>query len=163
MAAKSAISSRSETKKQEATVHEDGGLMLQQYERRTKDLAEQLSQLQSKWNLLNQPKDDQVRVLQEQVTAWRSKYEVLSKLYTQEHLDLIQTTRSLRLQASSAKNAIEERERLEREMKTKNLQLADMLQERDRALHEKDQSQGRQREEVEKLKRELLLVLGRAE
>lgn len=90
----------------------------------------------------------------------------MAKLYTQlrqEHLDLIQTTRSLRLQASSAKIAIEERERLEREMKTKNHELADMLQERDRALHEKDQSQGRQREEVEKLKRELLLVLGRAE
>ena len=146
--------------------YERDQLMLQQYDRRMKDLEEQLAQVQSNFQLQNQSKDDQIRALQEQVNTWRSKYEALAKLYSQlrqEHLDLLQTTKSLKLKANSAQEAIEKRERLEREMKTKNLELADMIRERDRALHEKDRSQGTHRDEVEKLKRELRLALDRAD
>ena len=141
-------------------------LMLQQYDRRMKDLEEQLSQLNTNFQMQNQSKDDQIQALQDQVNTWRSKYEALAKLYSQlrqEHLDLLQTTKLLKLKAASAQEAIERRERLEREMKTKNLELADMIRERDRALHEKDRTTGGHREEVEKLRRELRFALERAE
>ncbi|ETI26843.1 hypothetical protein G647_10289 [Cladophialophora carrionii CBS 160.54] len=146
--------------------YERDQLMLQQYDHRMKALEEQLQQLNNNYQLQSQSKDDQITSLQEQVNTWRSKYEALAKLYSQlrqEHLDLLQTTKSLKLKAASAQEAIERRERLEREMKTKNLELADMIRERDRALHEKDRVQGSNREEVEKLKRELRLALDRAE
>ena len=146
--------------------YERDQLMLQQYDRRMKDLEEQVNQLNSNFQMQNNSKDDQIRALQEQVNTWRSKYEALAKLYSQlrqEHLDLLQTTKSLKLKASSAQEAIDKRERLEREMKTKNLELADMIRERDRALHEKDRTTGGHRDEVEKLKRELRLALDRAD
>ncbi|ETN43368.1 uncharacterized protein HMPREF1541_02527 [Cyphellophora europaea CBS 101466] len=146
--------------------YERDQLMLQQYDQRMKGLEEQLQQLNQNFQMQNQSKDDQLSALQEQVNTWRSKYEALAKLYSQlrqEHLDLLQTTKSLKLKAASAQEAIDRRERLEREMKTKNLELADMIRERDRALHEKDRFSGTHREELEKLKRELRFAIERAE
>ncbi|KAK5102317.1 sla2 Src-like adaptor 2 [Exophiala xenobiotica] len=146
--------------------YEQDQLMLQQYDQRMKALEEQYHQLQANFNLQNQSKDDQLNSLQEQVNTWRSKYESLAKLYSQlrqEHLDLLQTTKSLKLKAASAQEAIGQRERLQREMKTKNLELADMIRERDRALHEKDRSHGGHKDELEKLKRELRFAIERAE
>ena len=146
--------------------YEKDQLMLQQYDQRMKALEEQLNQLNNNFQMQSQSKDDQIGSLHEQVNTWRSKYEALAKLYSQlrqEHLDLLQTTKSLKLKAASAQEAIDRRERLEREMKTKNLELADMIRERDRALHEKDRTQGSNREEVEKLKRELRFALEKAE
>ncbi|PYI14590.1 cytoskeleton assembly control protein Sla2 [Aspergillus japonicus CBS 114.51] len=146
--------------------YERDQLMLQQYDRRVKDLEEQMNQLTANLNLQNASKDDQIRSLQEQVNTWRSKYEALAKLYSQlrqEHLDLLQTTKSLKLKAASAQEAIERREKLERELKTKNLELADMIRERDRALHDRDRLTGNNKEELEKLKRELRMALDRAE
>jgi huntingtin-interacting protein 1-related protein len=146
--------------------YERDQLMLQQYDQRMKNLEEQLQQLNQNFQMQTQSKDDQISALQEQVNTWRSKYEALAKLYSQlrqEHLDLLQTTKSLKLKAASAQEAIDRRERLEREMKTKNLELADMIRERDRALHEKDRFSGTHREELEKLKRELRFAVERAE
>ncbi|RAH43360.1 putative cytoskeleton assembly control protein Sla2 [Aspergillus aculeatinus CBS 121060] len=146
--------------------YERDQLMLQQYDRRVKDLEEQMNQLTANLNLQNASKDDQIRSLQEQVNTWRSKYEALAKLYSQlrqEHLDLLQTTKSLKLKAASAQEAIERREKLERELKTKNLELADMIRERDRALHDRDRLTGNNKEELEKLKRELRMAIERAE
>src|SRR5436305_13590576 len=110
--------------------------MQQQYDRRMKDLEEQLSQLNSNFQMQNQSKDDQIRALQEQVNTWRTKYEALAKLYSQlrtEHLDLLKKFKSVQLKAPSAQEAIDKREKLERELKTQNLELADMIRERDRA------------------------------
>lgn len=146
--------------------YERDQLMLQQYDKRVKDLEEQMSSLNNNFTLQMNSKDEQIRALQEQVNTWRSKYEALAKLYSQlrqEHLDLLQTTKSLKLKAASAQEAIEKREKLEREMKTKNLELADMIRERDRALHERDRLKGANKEELEKVKRELRLALERAE
>ncbi|KAL4930217.1 putative cytoskeleton assembly control protein Sla2 [Aspergillus undulatus] len=146
--------------------YERDQLMLQQYDRRVKDLEEQMSQLTSNLNLQSASKDDQIRSLQEQVNTWRSKYEALAKLYSQlrqEHLDLLQTTKSLKLKAASAQEAIERREKLERELKTKNLELADMIRERDRALHDRDRLTGSNKDELEKVKRELRFAVERAE
>lgn len=141
-------------------------LMLQEYDRRVKDLEEQMSQLNSNMNMQFASRDDHIRSLQEQVNTWRAKYEALAKLYSQlrqEHLDLLQTTKSLKLKAASAQEAIEKREKLEREIKTKNLELADMIRERDRALHDRDRLTGSNKEELEKIKRELRFAIERAE
>ena len=141
-------------------------LMLEQYDHRMKDLENQLNQLNTNFNQQNSSKDDQIRSLQEQVSTWRTKYEALAKLYSQlrhEHLELLQKFKSVQLKAASAQEAIDKREKLEREIKTKNLELADMIRERDRALHEKDRVTGGNREEVEKLKRELRFALEKAD
>jgi hypothetical protein len=146
--------------------YERDQLMLQQYDRRVKDLEEQMNNLNSNINLQNSSKDEQIRALQEQVNTWRSKYEALAKLYSQlrqEHLDLLTTTKSLKIKAASAQEAIDRREKLERELKTKNLELADMIRERDRALHDKDRVSGTNKEDLEKLKRELRMAIDRAE
>ena len=142
--------------------YERDQLMLEQYDRRMKDLETQLNQLNANFNQQTSSKDDQIRALQEQVNTWRTKYEALAKLYSQlrhEHLELLQKFKGVQLKAASAQEAIEKREKLEREIKTKNLELADMIRERDRALHEKDRLIGGNKEEVEKLKRELRFAL----
>lgn len=141
-------------------------LMLQEYDRRVKDLEEQMNQLVTNTNMQNTSRDEQIRSLQEQVNTWRAKYEALAKLYSQlrhEHLDLLQTTKSLKIKAASAQEAIDRREKLERELKTKNLELADMIRERDRALHDRDRLTGTNKEELEKVKRELRFAIDRAE
>lgn len=146
--------------------YERDQLMLQQYDRRVKDLEEQMNQLNNNLNMQSASKDEQIRALQEQVNTWRTKYEALAKLYSQlrqEHLDLLQTTKSLKLKAASAQEAIDRREKLEREIKTKNLELADMIRERDRALHDRDRVTGTNKDELEKVKRELRLAIERAE
>ncbi|TQS35055.1 hypothetical protein Golomagni_04535 [Golovinomyces magnicellulatus] len=141
-------------------------LMLQQFDQKIKALEAEHLQIQNSYGQQIRSKEEQTRTLQEQVNTWRAKYEALAKLYSQlrhEHLDLLQKFKSSQLKAASAMEAIDKRERLEREIKTKNLELADMIRERDRALHEKDRISGGHREEVEKLKRELRMALERAE
>lgn len=76
---------------------------------------------------------------------WKNKYEQLAKLYSQlrqEHLELLSKFKSLQLKANSAQEAIDRKERIEREMKSKNLELADMIRERDRARYEIDRLKG---------------------
>ncbi|KAI9851056.1 MAG: sla2 Src-like adaptor 2 [Thelocarpon superellum] len=146
--------------------YERDQLMLGQYDRRVKALETELQQLQNTFGQQSASKDDQIRALQEQVNTWRTKYEALAKLYSQlrhEHLELLQKFKGVQLKAASAQEAIDKREKLEREIKTKNLELADMIRERDRALHDRDRVTGGNREEVEKLKRELRFALDKAD
>ncbi|KAI2620551.1 ANTH-domain-containing protein [Hypoxylon sp. NC1633] len=146
--------------------YERDQLMLQQYDQRVKALEGELAQIQNNFGQQIGSKDDQIRALQEQVNTWRTKYEALAKLYSQlrhEHLDLLQRFKTVQLKAASAQEAIDRREKLERELKTKNLELADMIRERDRALHDKDRLNGSNKDEVEKLKRELRMAQDRAD
>ncbi|KAK7393900.1 sla2 Src-like adaptor 2 [Neonectria punicea] len=146
--------------------YERDQLMLQQFDQRVKGLESELSQIQNSLGQQISSKDDQIRALQEQVNTWRTKYEALAKLYSQlrhEHLDLLQKFKSVQLKAASAQEAIDRREKLEREIKTKNLELADMIRERDRALHDKDRVNGSNKDEVEKLRRELRMAMDRAD
>lgn len=146
--------------------YERDQLMLQQYDQRVKALEGELGHLQNSLGQQISSKDDQIRALQEQVNTWRTKYESLAKLYSQlrhEHLDLLQKFKTVQLKAASAQEAIDKREKLEREIKTKNLELADMIRERDRALHDKDRLSGSNKDEVEKLKRELRMANDRAD
>ena len=141
-------------------------LMLQQYDQKIKAVEGELAQIQASYGQQISSKDDQIRALQEQVNTWRTKYEALAKLYSQlrhEHLDLLQKFKGVQLKAASAQEAIDKREKLEREIKTKNLELADMIRERDRALHDKDRLSGGNKEELEKVKRELRMALDRAD
>ncbi|OMP88929.1 Endocytosis protein end4 [Diplodia seriata] len=141
-------------------------LLLQQYDARVKALEGELNSIQGNFAQQSQSKDDQIRALQEQLNTWRSKYEALAKLYSQlrhEHLELLQKFKAVQLKAASAQEAIDQREKLQRELKTKNLELADMIRERDRALHDKDRTTGGHKDEVEKLQRELRLALDRAD
>lgn len=141
-------------------------LMLQQYDQKIKGLEGELQQIQSSYGQQLGSKDDQIHALQEQVNTWRTKYEALAKLYSQlrtEHLDLLTKFKGVQLKAASAQEAIDKREKLEREIKTKNLELADMIRERDRAMHDKDRQAGGNREELDKLRRELRMALDRAD
>ncbi|PFH57501.1 hypothetical protein XA68_14998 [Ophiocordyceps unilateralis] len=146
--------------------YERDQLMLQQYDQRVKALEGELGQIQGSFGQQMASRDEQIRALQEQVNTWRTKYEALAKLYSQlrhEHLDLLQKFKAVQLKAASAQEAIDRRERLEREIKTKNLELANMIRERDRALHDKDRLSGSNKDEVERLKRELRMAQERAD
>jgi hypothetical protein len=146
--------------------YERDQLMLQQYDQRMKALEGEINQMNQNFQQQMGSRDDQVRALQEQLNTWRSKYESLAKLYSQlrhEHLQLLQKFKAVQLKANSAQEAIDGRDKLQRELKTKNLELADMIRERDRALMEKDRHTGGHREEIEKLKRELRAALDRAD
>jgi hypothetical protein len=145
---------------------EQDQLMLQKYDQRVKALEGELAQIQNNFGQQMTSKDEQILALQEQVNTWRTKYESLAKLYSQlrhEHLDLLQKFKAVQLKAASAQEAIDKREKLEREIKTKNLELADMIRERDRAMHDKDRLTGSNKDEVEKLKRELRMANDRAD
>lgn len=146
--------------------YERDQLMLEQYDRRMKALEGELQQLQSNFGQQTASKDEQIKALQEQINTWRTKYEALAKLYSQlrhEHLELLQKFKSVQLKAASAQEAIDRREKLEREIKTKNLELANMIRERDRALHDQDRTTGGHKDELEKLRRELRLALDKAD
>ncbi|KAF2876903.1 ANTH domain-containing protein [Massariosphaeria phaeospora] len=146
--------------------YERDQLMLQQYDQRMKNLEQELHQMQGNFQQQISSRDDQLRALQEQLNTWRSKYESLAKLYSQlrhEHLQLLQKFKTVQLKANSAQEAIDARDKLSRELKTKNLELADMIRERDRALLDKDRHTGGHRDELEKLKRELRFAQERAD
>lgn len=86
-------------------------------------------------------KDTMLQTLQEQVALWRNKYEALAKLYSQlrnEHLEMLGKYKQMQLKANSAQEAIDRMERMERDVKAKNLELADMIRERDRSRFELD-------------------------
>lgn len=86
-------------------------------------------------------KDELIRQLQQQIEAWKNKYDALAKLYSQlrgEHLDLLNKSKGFQLKANSAQEAIDRMERMERDVKSKNLELADMIRERDRARFDVD-------------------------
>lgn len=141
--------------------YDQNQLMLEQYDRRVKALENELQQLTANGSLQIQSKDDLIRSLQEQVNTWKSKYEVLAKLYSQlrqEHLDKLKELKAVKAKAASAQEAIERREKLERDIKAKNIELADLIRERDRARYDLDKSRGNQKENIEKLERSLRLA-----
>ena len=135
--------------------HENDERMLRQYDMRLKELENQLHEQNGNFSQQVRSKDDQIRTLHDQVDNWRTKYEALAKLYSQlrtEHLELLQKFKGVQLKAASAQEAINMREALERDMKTKKLELASMIRERDRALHERDRLTAEHKVLVEQLK-----------
>ena len=111
-------------------------------------------------------KDELIRQLQEQIAIWRSKYEGIAKLYSHlrtEHLDALSKFKQLQLKANSAQEVVERMERMERDVKAKNLELADMIRERDRARFDLDRQKASHKEELDRMKREINYANERAE
>ncbi|KAK9318648.1 ANTH domain-containing protein [Lipomyces starkeyi] len=133
-------------------------LMLERYDGRVKALENEIQQLTSNTSKQLASKDDQIKSLQEQLAAWKSKYDALAKLYSQlrsEHIDLMAKYKAIQAKAASAQEAIDKKEKLEKELKAKNIDLADLIRERDRAKLELDRVRGGQNDEVGKLRRKL--------
>jgi huntingtin-interacting protein 1-related protein len=111
-------------------------------------------------------KDELIKQLQDQVTLWRNKYEALAKLYSQlrtEHLDMLSKSKQLQLKANTAQESIDRMERMERDLKAKNLELADMIRERDRARFDVDRQKASHKDEIERLRREIDFARERAD
>jgi chromosome segregation ATPase len=107
-----------------------------------------------------------IKQLQEQVNVWRNKYEALAKLYSQlrtEHLDMLSKFKQFQLKANSAQEAIDKMERMEKNLNAKNLELADMIRERDRARFELDRQKSSHKDELDRLRREINFANERAE
>ncbi|GAA5904756.1 hypothetical protein JCM6882_008366 [Rhodosporidiobolus microsporus] len=133
-------------------------MMLERYDARVKALEGELANVSATIGQQLASKDQMISSLQEQVTLWRNKYEALAKLYSQlrnEHLEMLGKYKQMQLKANSAQEAIDRMERMERDVKAKNLELADMIRERDRSRYELDRIKSSQKEEVERLKRDL--------
>ncbi|KAI9626163.1 hypothetical protein H4Q26_015912 [Puccinia striiformis f. sp. tritici PST-130] len=146
--------------------YERDQMMLEQYDRRVKTLENEMMMIQQNINAQLASKDEMVNSLQDQANLWRNKYEALAKLYSQlrtEHLDMLSKFKAMQLKANSAQEAIDRMERMERDMKSKNLELADMIRERDRARFDLDRLKSAQKDELERLKRDLRFAEERAE
>ncbi|CAG8534007.1 17052_t:CDS:10 [Acaulospora colombiana] len=141
-------------------------MMLEQYDRRVKSLENEMNQLNLNSQQQINSKDEIIKNLQDQILMWKNKYEALAKLYSQlrqEHLDLINKFKAAQLKANSAQEAIDKMEKMERDMRAKNLELADMIRERDRSRHELDRLRSSQREDLERAKRDLAEANSRVE
>ena len=129
-------------------------------------MESELSSVTANVNSQMMSKDELIRQLQEQVQMWQKKYEALAKLYSQlrtEHLDMLSKFKQMQLKANSAQEAIDKMERMERDIKAKNLELADMIRERDRARFDLDRQKSAHKDEIDRLRREINFANERAE
>lgn len=146
--------------------YERDQMMLEQYDRRVKSLENELSMVGQNVGLQMNAKDELIAQLQKQIEIWKNKYEAVAKLYSQlrgEHIDLLNKSKGFQLKAGSAQEAIDKMERMERDAKAKNLELADMIRERDKARYEFDRMKSSHKEELERIKRDLSFANERAE
>ena len=121
--------------------YERDQMLLEQYDRRVKSLESELGLIGANVGAQMSAKDELIAQLQRQIEVWKNKYEALAKLYSQlrgEHLDLLNRSKGFQLKANSAQEAVDKMERMERDVKAKNLELADMIRERDRARYDVD-------------------------
>ncbi|KAG7878658.1 hypothetical protein KL905_004001, partial [Ogataea polymorpha] len=138
--------------------HERDQLMLEQYDQRVKVLENEL-------RIVTQTAEEQLAVktsqcshLEEQVQYWKNKYESLAKLYSQlrqEHLNLLGKFKTVQQKAASAQESIDKREKLEKDLKAKNIELADLIKERDRARLDLARIKGNDSEQVQLLRTQL--------
>lgn len=136
-------------------------LLLLQYDQRVKVLEQDVLNANQAAAQQIASKDELIRSLQEQINLWKNKYESLAKLYSQlrqEHLNLLNRFKKLQQKAASAQEAIDKRERLERDMKAKNIELADLIRERDRARLDLDKLRGSKDNQIEKLELEIRVL-----
>ncbi|KAG6380853.1 hypothetical protein JVT61DRAFT_5240 [Boletus reticuloceps] len=146
--------------------YERDQLLLEQYDHRVKALEGELGASAVNINAQMASKDELIKQLQDQVILWRNKYEALAKLYSQlrtEHLDMLAKFKQMQLKGNSAQEAVDRMERMERDLKAKNLELADMIRERDRARFDVDRQKSSHKDEIERLRRDLSFANERAE
>ncbi|KAI9591514.1 ANTH domain-containing protein [Syncephalis fuscata] len=135
--------------------HERDQMLLEQYNTRFV-LGTRMSQMNLNNQARDSSKDSLIKSLQDQLALWKSKYEQLAKLYQQlrqEHLELLgkykQAQQRLKMHATEIRN--------------KNLQLADMIRERDRIKADLARQKTSQQDELDRLKRELAQSQAQAE
>ncbi|KAJ2956499.1 hypothetical protein NQZ79_g7669 [Umbelopsis isabellina] len=141
-------------------------MLLEQYDRRVKALENELSSLNMHAQQRDASKDELIQSLQDQITMWKNKYEALAKLYSQlrqEHLELLGKYKQLQVKAQSSNEAQERLDKMEADMRAKNMELADMIRERDRAKNDLTRMRGSQQDEIDRLRRELNDSNARAE
>jgi hypothetical protein len=149
--------------------YENDQLLLQQYDQRVKALEQEIATTTQSATQQLGSKDELINTLQEQLILWKNKYDSLAKLYSQlrqEHLNLLNKFKKLQQKAASAQEAIERREKLEKDVKSKNVELAGLIRERDRARLELEKLKGGKDGEIDKLElqvRNLTLKLDESE
>ncbi|KAF9163304.1 sla2 Src-like adaptor 2 [Actinomortierella ambigua] len=146
--------------------YERDQMMINQRDQRIQGLEAEMAMLNMNAQQQLASKDEMMRSIQDQINLWKSKYEALAKLYSQlrqEHLDLLGKFKSAQLKANSAQEAIDKMEKMQKEIKDKNLEMADMIRERDRAKNELLRWQNTQNDEIARLKRDLEMANGRVE
>ncbi|KAF9574003.1 sla2 Src-like adaptor 2 [Mortierella alpina] len=146
--------------------YERDQMLINQYDRRVKGLEQEMQLVNMNAQQQLASKDDLIRGIQDQINIWKSKYEALAKLYSQlrqEHLDLLGKYKTMQLKANSAQEAVDKMEKMQKEIKEKTLQMADMVRERDRARNELLRWQNTQNDEIARLKRDLEMANGRVE
>lgn len=132
--------------------------LLQQYDSRVKSLETELSSFNNTASQQIASKDEQIRNLEEQISNWAKKYESLAKLYSQlrqEHLNLLSKFKKIQQKINSAQESIMKKEKFEKDLKAKNIELADLIRERDRARLDLDRVKASKDQEIEKLQTEL--------
>ncbi|KAJ2493892.1 sla2 Src-like adaptor 2 [Coemansia sp. RSA 2050] len=138
--------------------HERDQMTIDQYNKRVAALEEQIHQLQQLQMQQDAGKDELIRQLQAQIEQWKQKYEALAKLYAQlrqKHLELLPKYMQLELKANSAAEVMQKMDKMQGEMRRKNLELADMMRERDKAQADLQRLENGQQEELERLRRAL--------
>lgn len=138
--------------------------LLQQYDSRVKALETELQSINQTASEQLASKDEQISNIEEQVTNWAKKYEALAKLYSQlrsEHLNLLSKFKKIQQKINSAQESIVKKEKFEKELKQKNLELADLIRERDRARLDLDRLRITKDQEIDKLKTQLREISSR--
>ena len=132
--------------------------LLQQYDTRVKSLENEMAAFNDTATQQVASKNQQIQNLEEQIANWTKKYESLAKLYSQlrqEHLNLLAKFKKIQQKISSAQESIAKKEKLEKDLKAKNVELADLIRERDRARLELDRVKASKDHEIEKLETEI--------
>lgn len=138
--------------------YDNDQLLLQQYDSRVKSLETELVNLNSNATQQVASKDEQIANLEEQINNWTKKYESLAKLYSQlrqEHLNLLAKFKKIQQKINSAQELILKKEKFEKDLKLKNLELADLIRERDRARLDLDRVKASKDQEIERLSAEV--------
>lgn len=138
--------------------YDNSQVLLEQYDSRVKSLENELMSLNSMASQQLASKDELIQNLEQQIANWSKKYESLAKLYSQlrqEHLSLLAKFKKIQQKISSAQESVARKEKLEKDLKAKNIELADLIRERDKARIEVDRVKGAKDQEIEKLQTEL--------
>lgn len=118
--------------------------LLQQYDQRVQQLESEINTMNDNASKQLSNKDEQIESLNKQLDVWEKKYESLAKLYSQlrqEHLALLPRFKKLQMKVSSAQEAMKQKDHFEQKTKQKDLQMAELIKERDRARVENDRIQ----------------------
>ncbi|KAI5950048.1 SLA2 [Candida margitis] len=132
--------------------------LLQQYDTRVKSLENEMGAFNNTATQQIASKNEQIQNLEEQIANWTKKYESLAKLYSQlrqEHLNLLAKFKKIQQKIGSAQESIAKKEKLEKDLKAKNIELADLIRERDRARLDLDRVKASKDQEIEKLETEI--------